>query len=86
MKTRFAEPLSPSSTNGELIDSVSLSSMVPVPVPVRGAVDTVAPDALPRVITTVSSGSLVVSPCTDTVIVWLVVPAANVSCPAGSAV
>ena len=82
MKTKSVEPLSPSSTDGELIDSVSLSAMVPVPV----AVDTVAFVGLLRDIATVSSGSLVVSPVTDTVIVWLVVPAANVSVPAVTAV
>ena len=46
----------------------------------------VAPEALPSVTTTVSSGSSVVSPVTDTVIVLLVSPAAKVSVPEASAV
>ena len=55
-------------------------------VPVAVAIPTAAPaDALLSVTTTVSSGSSVVSPVTDTVIVPLPTPAAMVSVPAASA-
>ena len=88
VKFMFVEPLSPSVTVGELTESVgvveSSSRMVPVPLP--AVADSVAFVGLLRVTTTVSSDSLVPSPVTDTVIVWLVVPAANVSVPAVSAV
>ena len=60
------------------------SSSVIVPVPV--AASSVAFTGLLSVTTTVSCGSSVVSPVTDTVRVWLVAPAVKVSVPAGSAV
>ena len=80
VNVRFVEPLSPSVTLGELIDSVgvaSLSVIVPVPVPA----EIVAFVALLRATTTVSFGSSRTSPVTDTLKVWLVVPAAKVSVP-----
>ena len=74
------DPLFPSVTLGELIETVGApSSSVIVPVPV--AVPIVAFPALLSVATTVSSASSSVSPVTDTSKVWLVVPAANVSVP-----
>ena len=80
MNSGFLEPLSPSVTLGELIDSDGvLSSSVIVPVPV--AVKIVAFAALLRVTMTVSSASSSVSPVTDTSKVWLVVPTAKVSVP-----
>ena len=88
VKFMFVEPLSPSVTVGELIENVGVdvSSSLMVPVPLLAVVDSPAPDALLRAITTVSSDSAVMSPVTATVIVWLVVPAANVSIPAVTAV
>ena len=62
------------------------SSSVIVPVPVPAVLDTVAFVGLLRATTTVSFGSSVVSPVTDTVTVLLVSPAANVSVPPLSAV
>ena len=55
-----------------------------VPVPV--AAEKVAFTALLNSTTTVSSGSSVVSPVTDTMMIRLVSPAANVSVPAVNAV
>ena len=71
-----------SATASVTVGAASSSVIVPVP----EAVPTVAPAALPSVTTTVSSGSSVVSPVTDTVIVLLVSPAAKVSVPEASAV
>ena len=84
----LVEPLSPSFTVGESIDSVgNVSSLLMVPVPLLAVVDSVAPDdGLLSSITTVSSASTVMSPCTVTVIAWLLVPGENVSCPAVTAV
>ena len=80
MNVRAAEPLSPSVTLGESIETVGApSSSVIVPVPV--AVPVVAFAALLNVTTTVSSASSAVSPVTDTSKLRLVVPAANVSVP-----
>ena len=62
------------------------SSSLIVPVPVPAVADTVAFVGLLRATTTVSFGSSVVSPRTDTVTVLLVSPAANVSVPPLSAV
>ena len=62
------------------------SSSVIVPVPVPAVLDTVAFVGLLRATTTVSFGSSVVSPRTDTVTVLLVSPAAKVSVPPLSAV
>ena len=62
------------------------SSSLIVPVPVPAVADTVAFVGLLRVTTTVSFGSSVVSPRTDTVTVLLVSPAENVSVPPLSAV
>ena len=75
----------------ELRDSASVtvgvaSSSLIVPVPVPAVLDTVAFVAPLRATTTVSFGSSVVSPRTDTVTVLLVSPAANVSIPPLSAV
>ena len=56
--------------------------IVPVPVPV----ESVAFVGLLNATTTVSSGSSLVSPVTDTVTLRLVTPAANVNVPAGNAV
>ena len=64
------------------VGAASSSVIVPVPVPVP----TVAPEALPRATTTVSSGSSVASPVTDTVMLLLVSPTAKVSVPEASAV
>ena len=87
VKVRSAEPLSPSVTLGASIESEgSSSSSVIVPVPLPAVADTVAFVGLLRATTTVSSGSSVVSPVTDTVTVLLVSPAANVSVPEDSAV
>ena len=86
VKFMFVEPLSPSATVGELTDTVSPSSSLIVPVPLPAVDDTVALVGLLRVTTTVSCDSWFVSPVTDTAIVWLVVPGANVSVPAVSAV
>ena len=80
VNVRFVEPLSPSVTLGESIDSVGRSSSsVIVPVPLT--VEIVAFAALLRVTTTVSFDSSSVSPVTDTLKVWLVVPAVKVSVP-----
>ena len=57
-------------------------TMAPVPAAVRIA----APEALLKLTTTVSCGSTVVSPVTDTVMSWLVVPAVNISVPPAIAV
>ena len=85
VNVRFVEPLSPSVTLGESMDTVGVpSSSVIVPVPV--AVETAAFAALLSVTTTVSSASSVVSPVTDTLKVWLVAPAAKVSVPPVTAV
>ena len=73
------EPLSPSVTLGESMEMVTLSSLTIVPVPV--AVEIVAFAALLRVTMTVSSASSSVSPVTDTLKVWLVVPTGKVSVP-----
>ena len=62
------------------------SSSVIVPVPVPAVLDTVALVGLLSATTTVSFGSSVVSPVTETVTVLLVSPAANVSIPPLSAV
>ena len=92
VKFTFVEPLSPSATvtaRGVAIVNVGVpvvSSSRMVPVPLLAVADSPAPVALLRAITTVSSASRVVSPVTNTVIVWLVVPAANVSIPAVTAV
>ena len=61
--------------------TVSSSRIVPTP-------STVAEEAFfacANLITTVSSASSVVSPITDTAIVWLFSPEVNVSVPSGSA-
>ena len=80
MNVSVAEPLFPSATLGESIDSVGVpSSSVIVPVPL--AVEIVAFVGLLRVTTTVSFDSSSVSPVTDTSKVRLVVPAAKVSVP-----
>ena len=71
-----------SATASVTVGAASSSVIVPVPVPLP----IVAPEALPSVTTTVSFGSSVVSPVTDTVIVSLVSPAAKVSVPEASAV
>ena len=85
MNVRFVEPLFPSATRGESIDSDGPeSSSVIVPVPV--AVPMAALTALLSVTTTVSSASSSVSPITETSKVWLVVPAAKVRAPAVMAV
>ena len=76
------EPLSPSAALGESIENTrSLSVIVPVPLAVEMPVV-----ALLSSSTTVSFPSCVVSPVTDTAIVWVVVPAANVSVPPATAV
>ena len=64
------------------VGAASSSVIVPVPVPVP----IVAPEALPSVTTTVSSGSSVASPVTDTATVLLVSSAAKVRVPEASAV
>ena len=79
MNVRFVEPLSPSVTLGESMETVTPSSLTIVPVPV--AVEIVAFAALLSIATTVSFGSSSVSPVTDTSKVWLVVPIAKVSVP-----
>ena len=81
VNVRFAEPLSPSFTLGELTDSVGPSSFVIVPVPVPAVFDTAAFVALLSDTTTVSFDSASVSPVTDTSKLRLVVPAAKVSVP-----
>ena len=81
---RSAEPLSPSVTLGDEIDSPEASSLVMVPVPVPVAMD--ALEAALSCTCTVSSDSLSVSPCTATVTVFAVSPAANVSVPDVNAV
>ena len=79
------EPLLRSSAVGESIDSAcAASSSVIVPVPV--AVPIVALVALLRVTLRVSLRSPSVSPITDTLKVWLVVPGAKVSVPSAMAV
>ena len=80
-------PLSPSATLGELIDSVGVSSSsVIVPVPVPAVVETAAFTGSFSRTVTVSFASFRTSPVTDTLKVWLVVPAAKVSVPPGIAV
>ena len=79
MNRALVVPLLPSATDTSLIDSVAASSFVIVPWPWASAI--VAPDGLERFTTNVSFASTVVSPLTDTSIVWLVVPAAKVSVP-----
>ena len=78
-------PTVPSGTLGDEIDSVGApSSSVIVPVPLPAAIVAfVAPLSLTA---TVSSDSSVVSPLTDTAMLRLVTPAANVSVPAATAV
>ena len=71
VKVRFAAPSSPSATLGESMErdgTASSSVIVPIPVPVA----IVAPSALPSATVTVSFGSVVVSPVTETVMVLLV--------------
>ena len=72
VNVRFLEPLSPSVTLGELIDSDGLSSSVIVPVPV--SVPIVPLSAPLRITTTVSSSSGSVSPVTATLKVFSVSP------------
>ena len=81
----FTEPLSPSVALASAIENFGSSSViVPVPVAVEMPVPAVA---LLSVSTTVSlAPSSAVSPATDTVIVLLVSPAANVSVPPATAV
>ena len=87
MNVRFVEPLSPSATLGESIESVGVaSSSVIVPVPVPTVLDMAAFVGLLNVTTTVSFASSSVSPSAATLKVWLVVPAAKVSVPAVIAV
>ena len=71
-----------SATASVTVGAASSSVIVPVPVPLP----IVAPEALPSVTTTVSSGSSVLSPVTDTVMLLLVSPAAKVSVPEAGAV
>ena len=81
------EPLSPSVTLGSLIDSVGVaSSSVIVPVPVPAVVETAAFTGSFSRTFTVSFASSKTSPVTDTLKVWLVVPAAKVSVPPAMAV
>ena len=84
VKTRFVEPLSPSSTLGESSESTGASSFVIVPVPV--AVPMAAFTARLSVTRTVSLASAAVSPRTETVMSPEVAPAAKVRVPASSAV
>ena len=85
LNSRFADPLLPSVTLGDEIDRLGgSSSSVIVPVPV--AVEMVAPEAALSCTCTVSPGSSRVSPCTATVTVLVVSPAANDSVPEASAV
>ena len=81
---RSAEPLSPSVTLGDEIDSPEPSSLVIVPVPVAEAIE--ALEAPLSCTSTVSADSWSVSPLTATVTVFAVSPAANVSVPVASAV
>ena len=62
------------------------SSSTIVPVPVRPLTGTCAFTGPLSTTATVSSGSSLVSPVTDTVTLRLVTPAAKVSVPAGTAV
>ena len=62
------------------------SSSAIVPVPIRPLTGTCAFTGPLSTTTTVSSGSSVVSPVTDTAILRLVTPAAKVRVPAGTAV
>ena len=80
MNVRFFEPLSPSVTLGESIDSAGApsSSMI---VPVPATVASVAFAALLRKTMTVSFDSSFVSPVTATSKVWLVVSAGKVNVP-----
>ena len=64
------------------VGAPSSSVILPVPVPV----EIIAFVGWLNATTTVSSGSSVVSPVTDTVMLRLVSPAANVSVPAVNAV
>ena len=85
MNVRSVDPLSPSVALGESTESDgAASSSVIVPVPVAVPI-TAFVGPLNRT-ATVSFGSSVVSPRTDTVIVLLVSPAENVNVPEGSAV
>ena len=70
-----------SATESATVGASSSSVIVPAP----AAVPTVPPTALLNRSTTVSSGSSVVSPVTDTVIVSLVSPAVKVRVPEVSA-
>ena len=85
-KVMFVEPLSPSVTVGELTETFSPSSSLILPVPDAATSDSDALVGLLRATTTVSCDSCAVSPVTDTVIVLVASPAANVSVPAVSAV
>ena len=84
MKTRFAWPLSPSSTCGESIERTGASSFRIVPVPV--AVPIAAFTAPLSVTRTVSLASAVVSPVIETATVLPVSPAAKVRVPESGAV
>ena len=73
VKVMFVEPLSPSFTLGESMETESASSFLIVPIPVPVPMSTPAPKESPlNRTTTVSSGSGVLSPCTATVTVLLV--------------
>ena len=78
-------PTSLSSTVSVIV-SGALSSSVIVPVPVPAVFDTAAFVGALRDTRIVSSDSFTVSPVTNTLKVWLVVPAAKVSAPAVMAV
>ncbi len=86
VKSRSTSPLSPSDTLGLSIDSMGTSSSVIVPTPVVFEESSAALLGSLSVTRTVSSASSRVSPATDTAIVLLVSPAANVSVPADTAV
>ena len=79
-------PSSPTDAGDSTSVTVGASSSVMVPVPTGVLIGVSAGSGLPMVTATVSSGSSVVSPVTDTVNVLLVSPAAKVSVPAVSAV
>ena len=84
VNSSVVEPLSPSPTPGESMETVGVvSSSVIVPVPVEIA--RAAFSGFSSVTTTVSSGSLAKSPVTETVMLFVVSPAAKVRAPAASA-
>ena len=79
VKFMVVEPLSPSFTLGEEIDSVGgSSSSVMAPVPTPAVLEIAAFAALLRLTRMVSSTSSVASPVTNTAMVLLVSPAAKV--------